>query len=286
MPFLKGLQAGLSRHDLDLIAVMDDPGQDLDRLRRVVETRWADAVVLAWTRRHDPRIEYLAKVGFPFATFGRSLSGGAGYPSVDFDFVRAASEAVDRLCSLGHERIAAVAPAHSLNFSYLFHQGYLRAIKRNELAVDRGLIAVSEVNEQGGYQATKELMYRRLPPTAIIYNNDAMALGGCRALSDLGLKTGRDVAVIVVVSTAFSNYLSPALTGFSTKLEPIGERLAEMLIAAMPRYADAQGPRILREVWPLELTVRESDLPRKTDQDLPKIERAGGKVLRLPVKPV
>lgn len=273
MPFLKGLQAGLSKNGLDLIAVMDDPGQDLDRLRRVVETRWADAVVLAWTRRQDPRIEYLSKVRFPFATFGRSLSGGTGYPSIDFDFVRASGEAVDRLCSLGHESIATVAPDPRLNFSYLFRQGYLRAVKRNGLPVDRGLIASGEVNEQGGYEATKELMYRRRPPTAIIYNNDAMALGGCRALSDLGLKTGRDVAVIVVVSTAFSNYLSPALTGFSTRLEPIGERLAEMLIAAMPRYADAQGPRILREVWPLELTVRESDLPRKTVQEQPNFAK-------------
>jgi DNA-binding LacI/PurR family transcriptional regulator len=284
MPFLKGLQAGLAKHDLDLIAVMDDPGQELDRLRRVVETRWADALVLAWTRRRDPRVEYLTKVGFPFATFGRSQSGGKSYPSIDFDFVRASGEAVDRLVSLGHERIAVVAPEQSLNFSYLFRQGYLRAIKRNGLVLDRGLIASGEVNEEGGYQATKGLMYLRHPPTAIVYNNDAMALGGCRALSELGLKIGDDVALIVVVSTAFSNYLSPALTGFSTKLEPIGERLAEMLISAMPRYAGAQGPRILHEVWPLQLTVRESDLPRKVAREQSKAFDASPNVVRLPLK--
>jgi DNA-binding LacI/PurR family transcriptional regulator len=280
MPFLKGLQAGLARHDLDLIAVMDDPGQELDRLRRIVETRWADALVLAWTRRRDPRIEYLTKVGFPFATFGRSQSGGKSYPSIDFDFVRASSEAVDRLVSLGHERIAVVAPEQSLNFSYLFRLGYLRAIKRNGLVLDRGLIASGEVNEEGGYQATKDLMYLRHPPTAIVYNNDAMALGGCRALSELDLNIGRDVALIVVVSTAFANYLSPALTGFGTKLEPIGERLAEMLISAMPRYSGSQGPRILREVWPLQLTVRESDMPRKQG----KAFDASPNVVRLPLK--
>ena len=38
----------------------------------------------------------------------------------------------------------------------------------------------------------------------------------------------------------FSGYLSPALTGFSTKLEPLGRRLGDMLISAMPRYAGAR----------------------------------------------
>lgn len=272
MPFLKGLQAGLAAHDLELIAVMDNPGDDLDRLRRIVEARWADAIVLAWIRRRDPRIDYLTRFGFPFATFGRSLSGGKTYPSIDFDFLGAAEEAVDRLVSLGHERIATVAPSPQLNFSYLFRQGYRKGITRNGLRFDAELAATGEVNEAGGYNATKALMYRRESPSAIVYNNDAMALGGCRALADLGLEPGRDVAVIVVVSTAFSDYLSPALTGFGTKLEPLGKRLAEMLLSAMPRYAGADGPRIIREVWPLELTTRESDLPRRKTSESPKSE--------------
>ena len=285
MPFLKGLQAGLAAHDLELIAVIDDPGEDLERLRRIVEARWADAIVLAWTRRRDPRIEYLTRVGFPFATFGRSQSGGKTYPSIDLDFLRAGQESVDRLVSLGHDHIAAVTPSPRFNFAHVFRQGYRRGLRRNALPFDGSLIATGEVNEEGGYSATKEMMYRRDPPSAIIYNNDAMALGGCRALADLGLKPGRDVAMILVVSTAFSSYLSPALTGFSTKLEPVGRRLSDLLIAAMPRYAGPDGPRIVREVWPLELTARESDLPRR-----PKSESAktGGSdnLVHLPLRVV
>ena len=34
-----------------------------------------------------------------------------------------------------------------------------------------------------------------------------------------------------------------------------------MLLAAMPRFAGPDGPQILREVWPLMLTARESDVP-------------------------
>ena len=276
MPFLKGVQAVFAGHGLDLIAVMDDPGEAQERLHRIVEARWADAIILAWTRRSDPRIDYLTKVGFPFATFGRSRSGGNTYPSIDFDFVTAGGEAVDRLVGLGHERIALVVPPPGLNFAQLFRQGYRNGLKRNGLIHDPSLVQTGEVNEAGGYVATKALMGRRDAPSAIIFNNDAMALGGCRALGDLGLEPGADVGLIVAAGSRFAGYLSPALTSFAAQLEPIGRRLAEMLLASMPRYAGADGPRIMREVWPLELIPRESDPPRRSREPRDAMPAVGG----------
>jgi DNA-binding LacI/PurR family transcriptional regulator len=203
----------------------------------------------------------LTEVGFPFATLGRSLSGGTGYPSLDLDFMRAGEESVVRLAARGHRRIAVVGPTPELNFAHLFRRGYRQGLRRARLAFDPALLATGEVNEAGGYAAALSLMTDPNPPTAILFNNDALALGGCRALGELRLQPGRDVAVIVIVDSPLCGYLSPALTGFSVKLEPLGRRLAEMLLAAMPRYATPDGPRILREVWPLALTRRESDSP-------------------------
>jgi DNA-binding LacI/PurR family transcriptional regulator len=264
MPFMKGMQTVFAKKGLELVAVMDEPGEAQERLHRIVEAHWADAIILAWTRRIDPRIEYLTRVGFPFATLGRSNSGGNTYPSIDFDFLRAGREAVDRLAGHGHERIAVVSPSPSLNFAHLFRQGYRTGLRRNGLVLDPKLIMTGEVNEAGGYAATRTLMDRCDAPSAIIFNNDAMALGGCRALGELGLKPGSDIALIVVAGSRFTGYLSPALTSFAVELEPLGGRLAEMLLTAMPRYAGSEEPRIIREVWPLELTPRESDPPRKT----------------------
>ena len=262
LTFMKGLQAGLAERGLELIMVMDPPGGEQERLRRVVEARWADAIVLAWTRRRDPRIEYLSEVGFPFATLGRSLSGGTAYPSLDLDFVRAGEESVARLAARGHRKVALVSPPPELNFAYLFRRGYRQGLRRAGLAFDPALLAAGEVNEAGGYAATRELMQGRNPPTAILFNNDALALGGCRALGELRLQPGRDVAAIVIVDSPLCSYLSPALTGFSVALEPLGRRLAEMLLAAMPHTVGPDGPRIMREVWPLALIARESDAPR------------------------
>lgn len=260
VPFLRGLQAGFAERGLELIAVIDEPGGNQDRLRRIVEARWADAIILAWTRRDDARIKYLSEVGFPFGTLGRSNSGGLNYPSIDLDFADASQRSVERLASLGHRRIGVVSPSTDLNFAFLFRQGYRKALKDHGIPFDPDIARVCEVNEGGGYAATRELLESANPPTAILYNNDAIALGGCRALRDLGLTPGADVSVIVTVSTPFCGYLSPALSGFSIKLEPLGRRLSDMMLQSMPAYAGEDGPKYLREVWPLDLAPGETDV--------------------------
>ncbi|TPL51988.1 LacI family transcriptional regulator [Mesorhizobium sp. B2-4-4] len=260
IPFLTGLQATLAECGLDLIIVMGAPADyQQERLRRVVETRRADAVVLAWTRREDDRIDYLSKAGFPFATLGRSRSGDDSYPSLDLDFEKAGADAVDRLVARGHRRIAAIRPSLDLNFGYLFLEGYCKALRRHGIEVDPGLIVDGFINEAGGYAVTPQVMRSKDPPTAIIFNNDSMALGGCKALAEMGIKPGHDVAVIVIVDTPLCRYFSPALTGFRPSLDPMGRRLGEILLASLPAFAGAKGPEIIREVWPLELVARDSD---------------------------
>ena len=87
----------------------------------------------------------------------------------------------------------------------------------------------------------------------------AMALGGCRALVEMGVEPGKDVAVVVIVDTALCRYYSPPLTAFRPALEPLGRRMGEMLLAFMPAFAGPEGTKIIREIWPLELVVRDSD---------------------------
>ena len=261
IPFLTGLQAGLAERGLDLIVVMGAPGDyQQERLRRVVEARWADAVVLAWTRREDERIDYLTNAGFPFATLGRSRSGGKSYRLARSRFReggRRRGRPPGRARPSPHRRHPSVArPELRLSVPVGLSQGARSGMASS---LTPSLIGAAFINESGGYEVTPKLMRSKNPPTAIIFNNDAMALGGCKALVEMGLKPGQDVAVIVIVDTTLCRYFSPTLTSFRPALEPLGRRLAEVLLQSMPAFAGPDGAQIIREVWPLELVARDSD---------------------------
>ena len=103
IPFMTGLQAKLAERGLDLIVVMGAPGDyQQERLRRVVEARWADAVVLAC----DPppgRAHRLPHQGrLPVRHAGPQPVRRPLVPSLDLDFEKAGSDAVDRLAARGH----------------------------------------------------------------------------------------------------------------------------------------------------------------------------------------
>jgi DNA-binding LacI/PurR family transcriptional regulator len=73
-PLADGIQSSLAHHALDLVLVQGRSDQgELGQVRRMVERRVVDGLILAVTLRHDPRIDYVAKQSFPFVAFGRSL---------------------------------------------------------------------------------------------------------------------------------------------------------------------------------------------------------------------
>lgn len=120
MSVFDGVQAVFARHKLDLVALLCSSEEDpTDYLRRVVARGFADGLILSATRRHDPRIEFLAERNIPFVTLGRSLTD-AGRPWLDLDFEGMAQIAIDRLVARGHRRIAVTRPHDDANLGYVF----------------------------------------------------------------------------------------------------------------------------------------------------------------------
>ena len=271
IPFLIGLQAKLAEHGLDLIVVMGAPGDyQQERLRRVVEAKLADAVVLASTRRKDERIDYLTDVGFPVRDAGKEQTPAATATlrSISTSKRRGVtpSSALSRRATGGSPRSTLPPISTSAISSCAAIERVCGGMRSSRT---RAWSAAARSTKPAAMRRRPEIMQGDDPPTAIIFNNDAMALGGCKALAEMGLRPGRDFAVIVITDTPLCRYFSPALTSFRPPLEPLGQRLAEMLLASMPAHAGPEGVRVLREVWPMELIPRESD-PRL----LPKISKS------------
>jgi DNA-binding LacI/PurR family transcriptional regulator len=251
-----GTQEVLARHGYDLVIMLDQPESDpLARLRRIVQRRQVDALILPWTRAEDPRLDFLAKNGVPFVALGRSLSGGA-HPWIDLDFEAASLFATERFLAAGHRRIALGVPADSLMQKQFFVAGYARALQAGGVPLDEALVAEGAVTPSGGYEVAAAVLARDPRPSAIVAIDSSMAVGIYRRLAELGLRCGADIAVLGGVhDTPVSEFLVPGLTCFSLDTAALGRRLAEVLLATL----DPQSATPVGELWPLQLIDRQSD---------------------------
>lgn len=264
MSVFDGVQAVFARHKLDLVALLCSSEEDpYDYLRRMMVRGFADGVIISATRRHDPRIEFLAKRKIPFVALGRSLTD-AGQAWLDLDFEGMAQTSIDRLVAQGHRRIAITRPHDDVNLGYVFVESCREAMARHGLTLDDTHVFRSTPNESGGYQIARDLLAQKERPTAVVLVNETIAIGLYRGLQEAGVMPGRDIAVIGRHSPN-SYFLSPRLTSFRLSLHDLGEALAEALLATMPEHSQLYPQGVTRTVWPMTLVEGESDaftLPR------------------------
>lgn len=258
MEISRSMQSVFRRFELDLMIHLNEPGQELnDRVRRVVERRQADAIVLVETRENDPRLDYLTKRKIPFATWGQSRSGGL-HPWLDLDFEGAMTTVLDRLMGFGHRRIALVSKTPVLMFDQLLQAAYQRELDKRGLPFR--LVLETDADEKGGYKVVERVLAAPERPTAVVFSDSRPAAGACLGFSEAGVMPGRDIAIASCsVDTPMAAYLSPGLTCFSVDLKRLGERLAEAVLSGMPRFAAEFGGKPIQEIFPLHLIARESD---------------------------
>lgn len=258
MGVFSGIQTALSRHHLDLIALLCPSDEDAaDYLKRMVSRSFADGIILSSTQRVDPRINFLAERGVPFVTLGRS-STDAGQPWLDTDFAGMAQQSVERLTRKGHRRIAITVPDDDTNLGFIFADATRTALEARGLALDPELIFPFAPNEASGYAIARKVLATKDRPTAIVLLNPSLTTGLYRGLSEANVQPGRDIAVVGRDSPQ-SSYLSPSLTYFREDLDGLGIMLGKALLAAMPKYAKTYPIGTVRQVWPTELIEGESD---------------------------
>jgi LacI family repressor for deo operon, udp, cdd, tsx, nupC, and nupG len=81
-----------------------------------------------------------------------------------------------------------------------------------------------------GHAATVELLQAGLRPTAIVYDNDLMALSGLQAARGLGVDVPGELSVVAWDDSALCQLAVPALSAMSHDVERIGELAATAVL--------------------------------------------------------
>jgi DNA-binding LacI/PurR family transcriptional regulator len=202
-------------------------------------------------------VDYLEKADIPFVMVGGHL-GDHEINCVLGDYIRSSRQAVQSLAELGHHRIALVNGPPTTTTSSDKLAGYKLAIAEGNLGNDDALIvSATDFDLQAGYSATRQLLSQTRRFTAILYAGDSLAVGGLKALKEVGFDVPRDVSIVGFYNGAIAQFTDPPLTTLHLDRQRLGEIAARRMADLLEKPDDER----LRIIVPMQLIVRGSTAP-------------------------
>jgi Transcriptional regulators len=146
------------------------------------------------------------------------------------DDFNGAFEAVEHLIKNGYRKIAHIAGPEGLLFTERRLQGYLAALKKYDIPVNKNYIIHSGFSQESGEDDANKLLKNASKPDAIFAVNDRKAIGAMIALKKKKIKIGKSIGVIGFTNDPASLLVSPTLTTISEPAFEIGKESCELLL--------------------------------------------------------
>jgi DNA-binding LacI/PurR family transcriptional regulator len=226
MRLVSGIQADLSAHNVMLLFTM---ASDQDAEIGLYHQWWAqclvDGVFIVDLQVGDRRIDVLEEMRMPAVVIGTPRGAGA-LPAVWQDDRAAIEMVVGYLAGLGHRRIARVG-----GYARYWHSA-LRSEAFFAVSAAAGIQATSvaaDYTSEHGAEVTRRLLHAADLPTAILYDNDVMAVAGLGVAQRMGLRVPDDVSILSWDDSATCEVIHPAMTALRRDIPAAGAAAARTL---------------------------------------------------------
>lgn len=209
--------------------------EDFDLVESYFKSGVISAGVFAGFDENVESIEKIIKAGHRVALLDQKDSNN-GYQNciiANADDTMGAYKATEYLIKNGHKRIAHIHGNLSILSARLRINGYVQALKDNNIEVDKNYILDGAYDQETAYLATKRLLEQDNIPSSIFFANDIMAIAGIKAIKEKKLNLKEDISII-----GFDNYnlgtgLDLNFSSINAPLEEMSEFAAENLIKSI-----------------------------------------------------
>ncbi|SHJ43958.1 transcriptional regulator, LacI family [Geosporobacter subterraneus DSM 17957] len=152
------------------------------------------------------------------------------FSSVTIENEKAAYEAVDYLCRLGHKKIGIITTGEEDQcVGNLRLKGFRKAIAHHGISYDENYKEIGEYTFESGFDALNRLVDRVGDLTAIFVTSDIMAIGAAKAILNRGLRIPEDISVMGFDGIDYAKFFHPSLTTVNQPGEYMGKKSADIL---------------------------------------------------------
>ncbi|WP_240957984.1 LacI family DNA-binding transcriptional regulator [Streptomyces barkulensis] len=228
MEFIAGIEERLAERGLSLLLhVVADQEAEITAYRRWAERGLVEAVVVVNRTVDDRRPAVLRELGLPAVLVGAGSGDDTPMPAVRTDDAGPVREALAHLLDLGHRRIARVSGPAGLLHTRARTAALVEGCR--EAGVEP-VVVEGDYSDDSGARLTAELLRRPEPPTAILYDNDVMAVAGLGAAKEMGVAVPERLSLIAWDDSTMCRLASPPLTTMSVDVHQYGVLVAESVL--------------------------------------------------------
>ena len=225
---LWGISEGVTKSGYDILILMTD-GTGVADLRRVVEHRKMDGVILMRTLLEDPLADYLKKTGMPTVVIGRSPD--EELVQVDNDHFTACRELTSILLAKGYGPIGLIGRDEKQVITSTRRQGFEAALKEAGLPSDPDLVSLDCSDFHHTEMAMERFLDKGIRSVICMdEKNTGLVLTVCR---QKGIRIPQDLKV---ASFYYSSYLEntvPAITAIEIDDRMLGRVAARTLLSML-----------------------------------------------------
>ena len=247
MKLISGMETTLATRSIALLLqVVPDHDAEIAAYRRWWAERRVDGIFLVNLRIDDKRVPVLEELGLPAVVIGGPGHHGS-LPGVWSDDASAMAMVVEYLAALGHRRIARVAGPPGLLHTELRSRAFDEVATR--VGLESAVTLITDYSAEQGAQVTRRLLSAATRPTAILYDNDVMAVAGTSVAHEMAVDVPQDLSIVAWDDSVLCEIVHPALTALKRDIVAYGahaaERLLELLGGAAVRDLEDAMPRLV-----------------------------------------
>ncbi|GAA1128945.1 MULTISPECIES: LacI family DNA-binding transcriptional regulator [Microbacterium] len=248
---IAGAQSALAAHRIAMqMVLVSSIEEEVATYRRWRSANQVDGVIVIDPRDDDPRLAVLPELDMPAVVIG-SRSSEEGQPaSIWLDDSQVAHSLFDYLSALGHRSIVYVAGPEE------FQHTRLRIDVLAGLAARgvTGEVITTDFSPLAASATMRRVLSRRDRPTAVVFDNDVMAIAGLRIAQEMGVSVPGDLSIASFDDSVVAGLMHPSITCVTRDTFGLGADAAAFLLEQI-EVPDVLPDRV--GALPV-LTVRES----------------------------
>lgn len=257
---ISGVEQVANEHGYNVMVCLSDESFDKEVINmEMLANGSIDGFILSLSKETQSKRDYhhiteVINQGMPVVMFDR-VTNDILCDKVIIDDNNAAFQAVQSLIEKGLKNIALITTVDYVSVGKLRTDGYVKALKTNDIKVNEKLIL--KIEDIDHCEEEIENLIKTQQIDAVFAVNELFAVTAIKSALKFGKKVPEDIAVVGFTDGIISKYSSPSITTVSQNGIKMGRKAAEMLIERLENE-DWNDDHYKTEVIETHLVERES----------------------------